>query len=237
MPDDEQSGYQLAKVLVTQARRKGIQDKDGKINIIAINGNHRSLVPKSREKGLKRFVNENADVKLLHVVNAYWSQDRAQGAVERLLKLYPETNIIWSASDWMALGAISGAETMQRRVGKDILICGIDWLPVSFDQINKDHLACSIGGHIFDGAWLMVLLHDQFNHLYPQYVQEQTHFTTVTSKNLSVIETIFKDELWKNIDFKKFSKAYNNNGPVTEFGSHLLIKELVNSKLLMNELN
>ena len=37
---------------------------------------------------------------------------------------------------------------------------------------------------------------------------------------------IFEDELWMNIDFKKFSRAYNQNVSVKEFGSHLLISEL-----------
>ena len=52
---------------------------------------------------------------------------------------------------------------------------------------------------------------------------------------MSNIENIFKDELWKNIDLKKFSKAYNKDISEIEFGSHLLINELINNKLIFND--
>lgn len=226
IPDDEQAGYLLAKELVEQARRKGLKDKEGKINIIGVNGSHRSLVPVRRETGLRQFVIQNEDVDVKHVVSAYWGKERAQDVVEKLLLLFPETTLIWSASDLMSVGAALGAEQKQRKVGKDILTCGIDWLPVSFEQIKQDRLSCSIGGHIFDGAWLIVLLHDQFNNLYPDFINEKTHYSTVTKANLSDVENIFKNQLWKNIDFKKFSKAYNQSLSIKEFGSHLLISEL-----------
>ncbi|MEB8434512.1 ABC transporter substrate-binding protein [Cocleimonas sp. KMM 6892] len=226
LPDDEQAGYQLAKVLVTEARKKKLSDKNGKINIIGINGDHRSRVPISRKKGLQAFVDENNDVELLHIVNAYWSKKRATETVENLLKLFPETNLIWSASDYMASGAAIGAENMNRVIGKDMLTCGIDWLPSTFEEIKDQRLSCSIGGHIFDGAWLMVLLHDQFNHFYPDFIQKKTHFSSVNNENLSDIERIFDQELWKKIDYKKFSKAYNQSFSTSHFGSQLLIDEL-----------
>ncbi|KAG1694711.1 Sensor protein ZraS [Nymphon striatum] len=126
IPDDEQAGYLLAKELVEQARRKGLKDKEGKINIIGVNGNHRSLVPVRRETGLRQFVIQNEDVNVKHVVSAYWGKERAQEVVEKLLLLFPETTLIWSASDLMSVGAALGAEQKQRKVGKDILTCGID---------------------------------------------------------------------------------------------------------------
>ncbi len=82
IPDDEQAGYQLAKVLVTQAREKGLHGKNEKINIIGVNGKHHSLVPERRERGLTRFVNENDDIRLQHVVSAYWGKERAEEIVK-----------------------------------------------------------------------------------------------------------------------------------------------------------
>jgi len=78
-----------------------------------------------------------------------------------------------AASDLMFVGAALGTESMQHKVGENILTCGIDWLTISFDQIKQDHLTCSIGGHIFDEAWLMVLLHDQFNGFYPNFINKK----------------------------------------------------------------
>lgn len=222
-PDDEQAGYILAKFLTEKAKKLNLFAADGKIHLVGLNGGHRSNSPILREKGLKAYVSENDDVILGQVITAFWSEQKAKEAIDPLLSRYPKTAIVWSASDKMAIGAITGLEKIGYTQGKNILTCGIDWLPLAFNDIEKGRLSCSIGGHLFDGAWLMVLLLDHFNHKTDAFFDVRTSFSIINRENLDNLKKISNPDFLRKFDFKQFSQAYGNNRP-KKFGVHLLLK-------------
>lgn len=64
--------------------------------------------------------------KVLASVSANWKQEEAEPIVDSLLKLYPETQLIFAHNDRMAIGAANAAHRMGR---DDIRIIGIDAAP------------------------------------------------------------------------------------------------------------
>lgn len=224
LPDDKQAGFSVIKTLVEKAREKNLYAEDGKIHIVGINGNFRSHSPLMREKGLREYISENDDVVLNQVVNAYWSQDKAEVITRNLLTRYPETSVIWSASDQMALGVIKGANELGYRAGKDILSCGIDWLPIAFDDIKNGYLSCSVGGHLFDGAWLMVLLMDHYNNKAPQFLDEKTTFYVMDKASLKKVKKILSHQFWDTFNFKHLSQSYGHTRP-NKFGVQLVMEQ------------
>lgn len=229
LPNEEQAGFLVAKVLVEEARKKKLYAKDGRIHVVAINGNYRSHSPMMREKGLKRYLSENVDVLLNQIVFAYWSQEKAEKISKNLLLRYPQTSVIWSASDQMALGAIDGAKELGYLPGKNIISCGVDWLPIAFDALKTGKIACSVGGHIYDGAWLMILLVDHFNGKTPAFLDEETAFYVMDKKIVDGVKKILKPDFIDNFDFKQYSVAYNLKRP-TKYGVHLILDQIKNDK-------
>ncbi|MEZ5476473.1 MAG: substrate-binding domain-containing protein [Thiolinea sp.] len=221
-----QSGYLVAKTLVEQARAKQLYARsgDGKtIEVVGVNGANRSFTTIQRERGLEKYAAENPDVKINQVVKAYWEPERARDAANMLLNLYPESSIIWSASDLMSIGAAEGAEQQQRKPGQDVLTCGVDWINEIFPQIERGYISCSVGGHVFDGAWLMVLLMDHFNGQTDAFIEEKTRFSVVNAENMNQFKALMQPEYWERIDFRQFSQAYGHERPES-LGFHLLIE-------------
>ena len=225
LPDEEQSGYLVAQHLVENARRLGLADKNNKIKIAGLNGALRSYTSDLREKGLHRYVTEQDDVALARVVNAHWKKTHAEDSSNLLFKVYPDISLIWSASDLMALGAADAAVSNKRKPGEDFLTCGVDWIGEISEQIVNGNIACSVGGHIFDGAWLMVLLLDHFNDESKEFLDYKTQFSVIDENNVEVLNKLLEPKLWKSLDYRKFSKSYGNKHP-DNFGVHLLMNEL-----------
>ena len=221
-PDEVQAGYLLADTLIKAARKKSLYSQDKKIRIIGLNGSPRSYTTFQREKGLNKYVEEHSDVILTRAVSAFWEKDLARDNVYFLLKSYPEASVIWAASDLMALGAIEGAKKNGRIAGKDILTCGVDWIVESFEYIENQSLSCTVGGHLFDGAWLLVLLLDHFNGLTPNFLYEKTQFSSISIDKLSQLREIMDPTKWQEVNYKKFSKSYGYKHP-KQFGSHLIL--------------
>lgn len=221
LPDEEQAGYLLAESIIKEARQRGAGD-DGKIYLLAVNGNYRSYSPEQRKKGLQHFISENSDVELVRIIHAYWDQDQAKKSVEVLLKTYPQIEAIWAASDSMAEGSLQAISELGYE-NKNIVVCGIDWLPIAFENIAKGKQYCSIGGHLFDGAWLMVLLLDHYNKKIPIFLDKKTIFIGLYPSNIKLIRNIMDSSKWKDIDFRKFSKTYNNKAGDFFLDSYLLL--------------
>lgn len=78
-----------------------------------------------RSKGFNEALVEQGG-EVLAVISADWEQNKAQILTDSILKLYPETNIIFAHNDRMAIGARKALEKAGRT---DIGIIGIDAAP------------------------------------------------------------------------------------------------------------
>ena len=71
-----------------------------------MSGAHISNVSLDRNKGLLKSVGENKTNNLLQIFYAMWEYDNAQYTIEKVFNRYNNIDVIWAASDTMALGAI-----------------------------------------------------------------------------------------------------------------------------------
>ena len=194
VPDDQQAGYLLASELIEKAIELKKVAEDGKVHMFGLTGTTDNTASINRNTGLKEFVDKRSDVILHQIVNTSWNKEKAAKVTKILMARYPETSVIWSASDAMALGAIQSLEALNLRVGKDVLLGGIDGTPAGLKAVNDGKMVATMSGHFIEGAWAIVLLYD--------------HYYGVDFANdlgLAISDPYYINQ----IDFKFFSKVAN----------------------------
>jgi ABC-type sugar transport system substrate-binding protein len=225
VPNDYQAGKVLAQSLINRAiKQKRVAD-DGQIHMFGINGSRNTTSPILREKGLRATVKEYDNVVLHQVPHAYWEKEKAKVITKGLLARYPQTTIIWAASDDMALGASEAISEAGFVPGQDILTGGIDWASFVFAKVADNTLSASVGGHTFDGAWVMVLIHDHFHKVFESFRLEQTDFFVMTPENVSQYQDVMDQSRWSDIDFTRFSKFENPSISSYDFGVGLILQD------------
>jgi ABC-type sugar transport system substrate-binding protein len=205
LPDDRRAGYLLAKTLFEAARaRRGAGG--GRVVVGALGGSFTSS-SLLRINGLRQAVAEAGDVTLCEVVPANWQQERARAESARLLAGHPELAVLWSASDQMALGAAEAITAAGKVPGRDVLVGGVDWAPFAFEKIRQGAFTASVGGHVIDGAWALVLLYDLHHRPSLGPAEEKSQLAVVTRDNVDAYERLFTRR--REVDFRRFSKVAN----------------------------
>lgn len=129
-----------------------------------------------------------------------------------LMKRYPQTRVLWAASDAMALSMADAARAQGRTPGKDIFIGGIDWSDAGLAAVQQGDLVASLGGHFMEGGWVMVLLHDYHHGLDFSASLGSTirsDMQIINKKNVLAYRKNFGGKNWDSIDFRKFSRVLN----------------------------
>lgn len=162
VPDDEYGGYLLAQELIQKARRFE-KNRSTPIELVALEGNRTSEASNKRVAGLKRALAENSDVIMNQYFHSKWKYDLAQEAFRVTFRRYPNTSVVWSASETMAIGAIEAAKQLGIVPGKDFVTGGFDLLPENKSYIESGEMSVSVGAHYFEAAWALVLIHDYLN--------------------------------------------------------------------------
>lgn len=211
-PDDTQAGYLLAQSLFAEARRKGLRDSSGKIRVLGISGQRADPSGLNRYNGLLKAVEEAEDVVLEQAVFGRWNQQVAYDKTVTLLKRYPLTTVVWSASDLIGFGALQAARHQDRVPGKDLVIGAVDWSDPGLSYVESGLFATDIGGHMFEGAWAVVLLYDYFNG--QDFAGERTTFLTqmqiADQTNAGHYRQLFRQG-WQHWDFSAYSKVLNSH--------------------------
>ncbi len=183
IPDDERAGYDLAKFLIREARRR-----NGKktIRIIGITGSYANPVAQARVEGLKSAIAEEEDVELLQIVSARWSSAVAKEKYEHLHNRYGDINVVWSANDEMAMGVIHAGGNGNA----GLIVGGMDWTAAARDAIKNGELAASMGGHFIDVAYILA-----FAKLYAEGVDFARATGNVSPRSvLSILTRVGIDE-------------------------------------------
>lgn len=224
LPDDFQAGYLLAKELMTKAEELDLHSHDGSIYIAGISGTNQTNSSSLRVKGLLKAVKENSNAKLLQIAPAYYEIDRAKDIADKYISRYPDLNIIWSASDGIALGVTQAIEGNGLVPGSDIITGGIDWTDFALKKVKSGAFATTVGGHFMDGGWVLIMLYD-FHYGIPLEVKSgKTNFSSLTTSNINKYLSRFGDMNWSDLDFKAFSKHLNPNINRYNFGVNKLLK-------------
>lgn len=209
-PDDVQAGYMLGKILMQQYRTRY---PDTPIELIGVSGTRDSTPAFDRNAGLEMAVAEaGISTRLNQIVFADWSTQDAYRKTSVLLKRYPQTRVLWAASDSMAVGMVDAARENKLTPGVDVFIGGVDWTDAGLTAIEQGELVASIGGHLMEGGWAMVLLHDyhhgrDFAPIIGTTIRSEMHAIDKSNVHAHHMNLIARN--WNEVDFKRFSRALN----------------------------
>jgi len=207
-PDNIAAGRTLVTLLGRQAEQLGLAAEPS-IPMVALSGTRDSSAAKDRDGGLLAAAVQQRS-QLLQLVSANWSGALSREKTEVLLKRYPNTVSIWSASDGMALGAIEAARDAGRFPGANLLVGSIDWQPEALEKIREGELLVSLGRHFMGGGLALLLLHDyhlgrDFADMSPDYVFRY-QLKPATRDNIDQVQRITDPENWSAVDFRRFSR-------------------------------
>ena len=155
--DDEEAGYLMLKDMLRQHGRVAPGES---LDLLAFSGIKTTPVALLREQGMQRALAEHPEVRLRQLVYGEWSRERAFEQATQLFKRYPQTALVWSANDQMALGAMQAFQDSGRLPGKDALFSAVNSSPEILRERLSGRLSSLVAGHFTVGGWAMVLIHD-----------------------------------------------------------------------------
>ncbi|WP_157829017.1 ABC transporter substrate-binding protein [Colwellia sp. 75C3] len=212
--DNASAGYLLAKGLINLAK------KANKKPIVAGISGHHGSESSLRNSGLQKAIYESG-AHLTQIVHAGWSYEDAYKKTHKLLQRYPNINIIWCASDHMALGAVKAIEDSGKKVGVDILIGGFDWTPKGINSIYNKKLSASIGGHFMMGALAIIAIYNEeqgiSHNIFVNGQHNSFELSLITQKNISHHIKLLQTDRLSQVSFKKLALLYQNNDSLTSF--------------------
>ncbi len=229
IPNDNKAGALLAEQLLQKSN-----GKIDKINMLVLNGNLKELSAQKRNEGLYQFIRHNPRVTVVAEgkTNVTWSREEAKNQFIWFYQRYPQINMVWAASDTLALGAKDAIEEL----GLDknsFYVGGIDWLPEALLEIESGAPYVSIGGHFTDAGWATLLLNDYLNGY--DFDAESTQFNSpvysIDNRNIPLFQSFINDN-WQRLDFKSLSKLDNNSNLYNFSITHLLNTYYKNTKAL-----
>ncbi len=208
IPDDEQAGYLLAKILSENAP----VDKSGVVRMIAFIGYKYDFASLERLKGLMRYLSENKNVILQQVFETKYNEASAYKKFYLSKQnRYPKTTAVWTVSDGLAAGSSQAAKDLKLTFGKDYIVGGIDWTEKGIRDVKAEQSYVSVGGHVLEGVWALILIHDYLKEI--DFISESVEFMT-QMKSISVddnycfIKFLLNEQSIK-IDFRTYSKYHN----------------------------
>ncbi|WP_294736335.1 ABC transporter substrate-binding protein [uncultured Pseudomonas sp.] len=155
--NDEQAGYLMLTQLL---RQHGPVAPGQTIDLLAFSGAKTTPAAQLRERGLQRALADHPQVRLRQLVYGEWSRERAFEQARQLFKRYPQTALVWSANDEMALGAMAALQGSGRMPGREVLFSAVNSSPEALQARLDGRLSVLVAGHFTVGGWAMVLLHD-----------------------------------------------------------------------------
>ncbi len=168
-PNDEKAGYQLAQALLSEAKKHSSMVYEGKIHMVALEGDRASNVSTLRMQGMKRALKEweensdNPKVVLHQSFHSKWRRNLASIAFKLTQSRYPKVSVFWTAADVMALGVVDAAKELGKIPGKDFVTGGMDLLPSTLEHLEKGNITASVGAHYIEGAFALIVLYDYLN--------------------------------------------------------------------------
>lgn len=218
LPGEEKAGIEIAKLLLTKADE-----------IVAVNGVHNTGAAIMRGNALRKVTENNSALMRAMFYTNEWSKESALKYPGIIKKRYPNVNGIWAANFSLALGVLEGAVKAKYKPGKNLYITGYDIPEELLNHIKSGEILGTTGGHFIEGAWAMVVIHDFLQGIKINKILE-TPMAIVTKENASLyLEKVNNKKLTaenvSKVDFKIFSKKFNNNQSYN-FNLDQVLKEL-----------
>jgi ABC-type sugar transport system substrate-binding protein len=229
-PDDEGGSYLLSRYLLEQSRNRKNNNTGEPIKVIGLSADTEMPASISRNHGFYRALKESGATDLLEFVGCGWNRDVGRKMTLEYLDAHPTVDVIWTASDAIALGAISAIDSAGLKPGKDIVVGGFDWLPETLQKIKNGEMSASMGGHFLEGAFALILIHDYqhgIDFTDDPGIEHQTSMHMITAENVDRYLQLLSNPDWDRVDFKQFSKVYNKSLKKYDFSFEAIAKQLM----------
>lgn len=202
LPNDYIAGKLLCHTLLKD-------EKDSALSVIGLAGVMATSSSITREQGFQDALSEYPNAVLKQIVPAFHDREKAKFMIQGLQDRYKKIDVIWAASDIMALGALDVMGT-----SKNVLIGGIDWSDEAYELVKAGKLKATIGGHFLDGARviLQIAAHSEGQTL-PNSMQ-LSGFGVITKENHKRYAPFFNEiSNWKSVDFSSLkTKSISPSG-------------------------
>ena len=207
--NEEEKGYQLGKILIQEASNRAACGEDGRIHVVGIGGDLTWFGSSQRNSGLIRAVSENPQAVLHQVVPSNWTVTDGQRIAAALLERYPETSVIWTASDQLAVGAAKALKQAGKQLGKTGFTGGLDLSPVGFQQVENGSFVATTGSPLLAWGQVLIYLYDYLNGK-DFAIDPGAEFSmengTATPATLAFYREV--SQSYRQLDFRSFSKVY-----------------------------
>jgi len=197
--NNEDAGKKLADSIIKQGQSVFSKKK---LSLAALTGSF-SGESSHRNDGLLASIARHPDVKLLQIVHANWSRERGKAAIHKLLYRYQSVDLVWSASDSMALGVLDSVKAKPQDQRPTMVIGGFDWTQEAVKEIKLGNLHASVGGHIFQGGWSLILAKDLLSGKVDKYKSMSYSLEVIDTHNVNKFEFLSTDFNWDSIDFNQ----------------------------------
>lgn len=200
--DDKSGGELLAKALINEfVERHG--DSAHQASIIGIGGDFDS-VSLDRQSYLQNLDKLDTEIaKVEQIFPMYWNPYLVKNRLPAIIQRYPYADIYWTAGDQMAFEIVDYFKV----TGKPLpIIGGFDWLPETFNKIEKGEMAASVGGHFLIVAQALIKIVD-YHRGYNGFVVDNNalfKYELVTKNNVKQLKSFIDSQSWKNIDYSQF---------------------------------
>ncbi len=199
-PDDQHAGRLLASTLIDMAMAQNLHTEAGKIRVLALSGPF-TQAALNRLTGLREAVHKHGPLISYDLKMANWDEKKAHQLTADYLR-HTRPQIVWGANDLIATGAALAIEEAGLQPGRDILVGGIDWAQGTLPQVESGRFATSVGGHVLDGVWALIMLVDAIHgHPPPPTRSLKSSMVAVTAENWSQYRQAVDEANLATIDF------------------------------------
>ena len=185
--DFEREGREAGEWLARYLEEKGREEEE--INLVTLQGTPGSTAQIGRTEGFAGVLSQHPNWHMLAIENGEYTQSKGREAMERLLKEYPDIDVLVSENDNMTFGAIEAMTSAGRSFGPegDIIVLSFDAVQAAFDAMQEGEINADFECNPLHGPRVMEIIRDleagkEVDKI--QYVEE-TYFDT--SMNLEEI--------------------------------------------------
>lgn len=209
-----------ASLQLTLALQQACPDAD---QLIGINGMINYETDR-RAEGVYQAMRQRGGT-VHQLVNGKWDRQLAGTQSQQLLRRYPQSRLIWAASDWMALGVL---DMLDPATASQYCIGGFDWIPDVQKAIAQGKIQASVGGHFTMAAFALVLIYD---HVHGKLVPPipdvpLLQLDILTQRNLAAYQPLLRAGQWQQVDFRQFSMKHNPSQQHYNFSVQAALKQL-----------
>lgn len=209
-PNDRLAGKLVAQALLQAGQERWPRERP---TMLAFNGakSEVSHVARERSHGLHQLMSSTQAGRLAQEFSGYWDAEKATRPLFYALKRYPDTRLLWSASDAMGLRLrqqlIEGG-----RDPKEFLIASIDATPQGVAAVERGELVATIGGHFMEGVWCLVLIYDYLNQhdFADEAVEFNTDIQVFDRHGVRTLHQLYTTQTFARLDYRAFTRSSYN---------------------------